>query len=231
MMLEDLTAVLSAAPPDAERADYVRAIVEENCLGKQTTSTRKLSNQRISELYALDPAVPLFHVLRECWQLDRDGRPLLALLCSIARDPLLVATIPSVLPLPVGAEFRRDDMRAALRKAVGQRMNDSILDKVARNAASSWTQSGHLSGRTFKRRQQVRPTPAAVAYAIYLAHIVGFRGISLFSSGWLGLLDCSPSQAQDLALDAKRMQLLDLRISGDVVDVGFRRLDPTYQGE
>lgn len=231
MMLEDLTAVLAITPVDGSRADYANAIIEDNCLGKQTVSTRKLSNQRMAELYAFEPAVPLFRALRQLWEMDQAGRPLLAFLCAIARDPLLAATIPSVLPLPVGTEFRRDDMRLALRHAVEGRMNDNILDKVARNAASSWTQSGHLDGRTFKRRLRVQPTPATVAYALYLSHVAGFRGMDLFSSGWLGLLDCSPSQAQDMAMEAKRMHLLDLRISGDVVEVGFRLLDPAYEGE
>ncbi len=231
MMLEDLTTVLTLTPVEGSRVDYANAIIEDNCLGKQTVSTRKLSNQRMAELYAFELAVPLFRALRHLWEMEQAGRPLLAFLCAVARDPLLAATIPSVLPLPVGAEFRRDEMRFALRQAVGERLSDAILDKVVRNAASSWTQSGHLDGRTFKRRQRVQATPGAVAYALYLAHVSGFRGMDLFSSEWLGLLDCSPSQAQDLALEAKRMQMLDLRISGNVVDISFRQLDPTYGGE
>lgn len=231
MMLDDLTAVLSVTAADAARDDYIRAIIDDNCLGKQTVSTRRLSKQRMAELYALDPAVPLFAALRYAWEIDRAGRPLIAFLCAVARDPMLAATIPSVLPLAPGAEFRRDDMRFALRQAVGERLSDSILDKVVRNAGSSWTQSGHLEGRTFKRRQRVQPTPGAVAYALYLAHIAGFRGMDLFSSGWLGLLDCAPALAQDLSLEAKRMQLLDLRISGNVVAIRFPQMDPAYEGE
>ena len=46
---------------------------------------------------------------------------------------------------------------------VGSRLNDAILDKVARNAGSSWSQSGHLQGRVRKIRLRVDPTvgPAA----------------------------------------------------------------------
>ena len=36
------------------------AIIDQNCLGKQTVSTRKLTCQRLSELYGLDPSIPLF---------------------------------------------------------------------------------------------------------------------------------------------------------------------------
>lgn len=231
VMIDDLTTILAVTDAHASREDYATAIIDDNCLGKQTVSTRRLSRQRIAELYSLDPAVPLFAALRYAWEIDREGRPLLAFLCALARDPMLAATIPSVLPLAPSAEFRRDDMRFSVRQAVGERLSDSILDKVVRNAGSSWTQSGHLQGRTFKRRQRVQPTPGTVAYALYLAHIAGFRGKHLFSSGWVALLDCSPSLAQDLALEAKRMQLLDLRISGDVIAIRFPQMDPAYTGE
>ena len=121
-------------------------------------------------------------------------------------------------------------MRTALRDAVGPRLNDAILDKVVRNAASSWTQSGHLDGRTFKRRRLVRATPATLAYALYLGHAAGYRGSELFSSGWCRLLDCDGTAAQALALDAKRLGLVDLRMSADVVTIDPARLDPAAMG-
>ena len=142
MMFEELEAVLAAVPPAAQRADYTEAIVESNCLRKPTTSTRRLTSQRLSELYALDPEVPVFRILRRLWDLDAASHPQLALLCSIARDPLLAATASAVLPLGEGAELPRSAMRDALREVVGERLNDSTLDKVVRNAASSWSQAG-----------------------------------------------------------------------------------------
>ena len=89
IMLDELRSVLVNCEPDAARDDYLSAIREDNCLGKRTAATRRLSSQRLSELYGLDPAVPLFRVLRRCWYTDRDGQPLLALLLALARDPLL----------------------------------------------------------------------------------------------------------------------------------------------
>jgi hypothetical protein len=69
-------------------------------------------------------------------------------------------------------------MRESLRVAVGDRLNDSTLNKVVRNASSSWTQSGHLRGRTFKHRALVKPTPATIALALYLGYAAGFRAKS-----------------------------------------------------
>jgi hypothetical protein len=226
MMLEELSAVLAAASGDSNRSDYASAIVEGNCLSKPTTATRRLTNQRLGELYALDLNVPIFRILRSLWSMDESGRPLLALLAALARDPLLMATASTVIPLSPGSEFQRGPMRESLRAAVAGRLNDSILDKVARNASSSWTQSGHLEGRTFKFRKLVSATPASVAFALYLGHSIGFRGEELFASGWIAVLDCTLASARDLALNAKRLGLIDLRIAGDVVELSLERLDP-----
>lgn len=225
LMFPELSAALAATPANGSRAEYAAAIIDANCLGKPTAATRRLTNQRLGELYALDPEVPVFRVLRRLWQGDEAGRPLLALQCALARDPLLAATAAPITELPPGGEFQRDAVRTALRKAVGDRLNEATLEKVIRNAAASWSQSGHLEGRTFKRRCRVSATPATVAYGLYLARLAGFRGAQLFSSGWVSLLDCTPSRARELALDAKRIGLIDLRVAGDVVDISFERIE------
>ena len=226
MMLDELRTTLADAQQDATRAEYVDAIVEHNCLGKPTSATRVLSAQRLSELYALDPDVPLFRIMRSLWHLDERSQPLLALLVALARDPLLAATAPAVVQLKSGDEFARGPMRQALRDAVGSRLNDATLDKVARNAASSWSQAGHLEGRTFKVRHLVQPTFGSVALALLLAYTCGSRGEALLDSDWLKVIDCQPSQARALAIDAKRHGLIDLRMAAEVLDVSFDRLDP-----
>lgn len=226
MMLDELRTTLAATSEGARRGDYVAAIVEHNCLGKPTAATRVLSAQRLSELYSLDPDVPLFRIMRSLWSLDEGAQPLLALLVALARDPLLAATAPSVVALRKGDEFGRGPMRQALREAVGDRLSDETLDKVARNAASSWSQAGLLTGRTFKFRQQVEPTFTAVALALLLAYTCGSRSEALLDSDWLKVIDCQPSQARTLAMEAKRHGLIEFRLVGEAIDIDFDRLDP-----
>jgi hypothetical protein len=225
IMLAELSALFDAVPATATTADVAGAIKASNILGKSTTSTRRLTNQRLTELYALDPQVILYRILRRLWQIDVAGRPLLAILCAIARDPLLAASASAVAPLANDAEFLRSPMKEAIRADVDDRLNDSILDKVVRNAASSWTQSGHLVGRTIKKRSKVKATAGATALALYLAHAAGFRGQQIFTSGWAKLLDADAAALRNLALDAKRAGLIDLRIAGEVLDISFARLD------
>jgi hypothetical protein len=226
LMLSELAAVLSAAPEGADREAYATAIVEGNCLGKPTASTRRISNQRLGELYGLERRVPLFRVMRRLWSSDPSARPLLALLVALARDPLFMVSAGPILSLPAGAELQRTPLRGALRELVGERMNEATVDKVVRNVSSSWTQSGHLSGRTFKFRQRVSAPPTAVAFALWVASAAGFRGEELLTSGWIAALDCTASSARGLAIEAKRLGLIDMHTAGDVVEFELDRLDP-----
>ncbi len=225
MMLAELSQVLREVPVDAPRDAYADAIVQENVLGKQTDATRRLTNQRLGELYALDHRTPLFRALRRVWEIDEPGRPLAALLCALARDPLLRATASPVLELPAGAELIRQHLLEAIRAAVGDRLNDSTLDKVARNAASTWSQAGHLEGRVRKIRRCVEPTPGSLALALWLASIEGLAGEQLLSSGWTRVLDRTPGELHAVVLRAKQLGLLAANIGGGTVEIDVSDLD------
>lgn len=224
MMLAELSELLSSLSQGASRKDYATAIIDDNVLGKQTMATRRLTNQRLGELYGLDDGIPLFRVLRRLWELDADGRPLLALLCALARDPLLRSTAASVLRLPVGTELIRADFLSAIRDVTESRLNEKVLDKVARNVGSTWTQSGHLKGRVRKIRQRVTPTVGPTAYAIWLGSLEGLAGEQLLSCRWVKVLDRLGAEIIEFVLRAKQLGLLHARIGGGVVEIDARRL-------
>lgn len=224
IMLEELRNLLAQLPADADRTDYTEAIVDHNALGKQTEATRRLTDQRLGELYALDMRVPLFRVLRQLWPLDAQAEPQLALLCALARDPLLRATAAPVLSMRANQELSRQSMTDALRAAVGDRLSDSTLDKVVRNTSSSWAQSGHLEGRTRKFRRAVAARPTSTAFALVLGYLLGLRGQRLLRSLWTSALDASADQLRAHAAAAKRQGLLDMKVSGDVVEIHFPQL-------
>ena len=221
VMLGELSNLLDATPGEATRKDYADAVLEDNCLSKRTAATRKLSLQRLTELYGLDAKLILFRVLRDLWGRHEPSRPLLGLLLALARDPLLRTIAAAVIRTPFGHEFARQTMKDALSDAVGDRLNKATLDKVVRNASSSWTQSGHLQGRGRKTRQRVLPTPAATTYALLLGFAVGRRGQMLFETPWTAILDVGLDELIDLASDARRLGLLDLKQSGAIIDVSF----------
>lgn len=218
------------------RADYLRAVLEDNALGKGTAASRRITLQRLSELYGLDPLLGVFRVLRRLWEIDQPGRPLLALLCALARDPLLRTTADVVLPLAVGAELPRVALHEALAAAdgllgadsapTGARFNAAILDKVARNAASSWAQSGHLYGRVRKVRRAVVPTPGSAAFALWLGSLEGLAGDYLLTTLWAAVLDATPNRLFDCALEAKQLGLLRAVAGGGVREIDVSGLDP-----
>lgn len=221
MMLDELSTLLRVSQHEATRADYVKALVDDNCLGKHTLSTRKLSLQRMTELYALDSSVPLFRLMRHFWYADEKAHGQLALMVSIARDPLLRATCPVVLSMSVGEEIARQRFTDAIRDAAAGRLNDATLDKVVRNAASSWTQSGHFDGRSRKKRQIVEPTPVSAVFALVLGYMLGLRGHGLFDSLFARTLDRDENALTFLAMDAKRLGLLDIKSAGGMTVVSF----------
>ena len=226
IMFSELRDLMDAVSDDADQGGYKKAIVDENVLGKQTAATRRLTRQRLAELYGLDPAIPIFRVLRRLWASDEKGRPLLALMCVLARDPLLRATKDSVLSLPEGAELVRAHFVDEIRQAVGSRLNEAVLDKVARNAASSWSQSGHLKGRVRKIRQRVSPTPGALAMALWLGTVEGQAGPALLDTQWTRVLDHTGLSLLGVAKQAKQQGLIHLRAGGGLTEIDARELDP-----
>jgi hypothetical protein len=224
MMLDDLTTLLDGAPADGDFEQFQRAVTEDNVLGKSTESNRKGTLRRLRELYSLNKSVPIFRVFRQLWERDEASRPLLSAMVSYARDPLLRCTAPVILNTPVGAEVIRGDVCDAIRRFSDGGMGESTIDKVARNASSTWSQSGHLIGRVRKIRQLVQPAPTTVVFAMVLGFVIGRRGTSLLDSEFIALLDADAETARSRAIDARRLGLISLRETDGVFDVGFMPL-------
>ncbi len=221
MMIEDLRGLLERTPPEASLADFRRVIVDENLLNKKTESTRRETLRRLRELYALDVETMVFRVLQTYWRQDPAGRPLLALLVALARDPLLRISAAVILNSRPGSEIPVSLFDDALARAMPGHFGPKIQAATARHIASSWEQSGHLTGRLRKTRLAVRPTPWAVTLALFLGYLAGERGEYLVSSQWLLLLDVRPGEAGEHISAAHRLGLLNFFRSGSVVQITF----------
>jgi hypothetical protein len=228
MMLAELEAVLAAVPAQGTAADYRDAVLQQNALGKTTASTRDKSLRHLRELYALDPEVPLFAALRRLEARDPASLPMLAMLIAFTRDPLLRATWPAVDGAQEGQRVESSALATALQHAYGDQYSDLNRHKISRNAASSWTQSGHLVGRTKKVRRRVQCTPVAVTLALFLGDVSGYHGSVAFLNPWCRLLDLDAERARSLALAAHRAGLVNLRAVGDVIELGFPLLTDLY---
>lgn len=230
MMSEELALLLEAVPEGARTQDYRRAVVEDNVLLKKADSTRKKSLRHLRELYALDPGDPVFRALRVLWDREAAGQPLLALLAAVFRDGLLRSTAPLVVDAPAGTPLAAVDLSAAIEEAFPERLAPGILSKAGRNTASSWTQSGHLEGRSTKIRARAQATPGATAYALFLGHLQGVRGLPLYETLWARLLDAPGSELDSLAFSASRQGMMEYRRIGEVAEFGFSELEEARSG-
>jgi len=215
LMLAELTRLLDATQADASVAEFRHAVVEDNVLGKRTETTREHTVRKLKALYGLDPALPVYRVMRALWPHDEEGRPLLALLCAAARDPLLRASAGTLLDLAIGASLTAAELAAA----VSPRFSESTRAATGRNLASSWTQAGFLAGGRTKRRVRANATPGAAAYALALGFMEGGRGSLLLSTPWARLLDRPPEAILNLVQQAARRGWVEYRAAGDVVDL------------
>ena len=225
MMLDEFSSLLDYVNDQtAERDVYRHAIDEENCLGKRSAQTRKLTRRHLTSLYALDPSVILFKALLYFWRRDQTGQPLLAFLCAFARDAVLRMSTPFILGLNEGAVISREDTENFFEETASDRFSKATLKSVAQNINGTWTRSGHLAGHVKKVRTRVKPTPGAVAYALLLGYLAGSRGKELFRTDYMKLLDCSVDRAIELAEDASRRGWMVLKRVGDVIEVLFPNL-------
>jgi hypothetical protein len=222
LMLDELTLLVGSS---GLTGDTRKLILEDNVLGKSTSSGRSLSLQRLKELYCFDATTPIYRVFVGLVHRDPAALPQLALLMAIARDPLLRASARPVLGLAPGSQLMRDVVRNAIASVVGDRMNEAVLDKVVRNTASSWTKTGHLTGRTIKRRARVRANQTAFAFALWLAHKSGLGGAELFENGWVAALDLEASSARALAERSHAAGLINFRTIGDAVEIDVAPLE------
>lgn len=233
IMVASLQRLLSVVPPTGAPEDYRSAVVNENVLAKQTTGGREWAFRRLRQFYGLDPRVLLFRALRDLWPDDIAGQPLLAMLCALARDPVLRASSVVILDSTYGSEVTPAAFDAAIEETFPGRYNDNTRLTTAQKVASSWHQSGHLclETRTRKVRSKPHTTAGDVAYALLLGHLEGTRGQALFETNWARILDQPKSRLVDLAQAASQRGLIEFRSAGGVVDVGFRELLRPLEGE
>ena len=214
MMLGDLSALLVDSMVDVRAA-----IIDENVLGKPSANARKAALKRLTELYGVGTAIPAWRILQALWHQNAAGRPMLALLSALARDPTLRDGSAAVLGAPLGAHVPSAALAGAFEAQHPGRLNAGMAASLSRNAASSWTQAGFLAGVNPKVRTRPMATPAAAAYAALLAGICGFGGARLLSSRWLDVLDRPLEDRLGLLRQAEGLGLARVRSAGDVLEI------------
>lgn len=220
-MLKELSGLFDVVPLYSEAAAYRHAVIDENVLLKHSYGGREETYTNLRRLYGLDEQDPLFAVLRGLWQRDSLGKPLLALLVASSVDEILRSTAPVILGTKGKDVIMSEHLAAQVAKAFPDRYNRITLEAIGQRAASSWTQSGHLTGKVKKTRQRAVATPATMALALFVGTLSGERGYKLFDTLSTQLLDVDEAERDNLAALAAKQGYLSYRRLGDVAEVGF----------
>jgi hypothetical protein len=104
------------------------------------------------------------------------------------------------------------------------RFSPATLKSVAQNLNGTWTASGHLTGKVTKIRTEVHATEGAVCYALLLGYLSGKRGINLFHTEYMRLIECPHQTALELANNAARKGFIVLKRISNVIEVLFPNL-------
>ena len=226
MMLDEITKLIINNPRMTTIEEYHHAVVSNNILSKATQSTRQETYNRLRSLYGLDEKIPIFSIYRDLVLYDLQSAHLLSLLVSWIRDPLLRASTLAIYQANYGDEVKNESIQQAILQVFPDKYSPSSLGTTSRNTASTWTQSGHLSGKLKKVRCRVTTRPASVTLSLLLGHICGYEGEHLFTSPYVRLLDLNSTDAKSQASLAHRENLLTLKAIGNIVEVSFNRHQP-----
>lgn len=219
MMLAEISALFAMGGD----IDFDDAVLAQNVLGKPSMRAREAALYRLRELYGIGKKAPICAVFRHLWGLDVEGRPMLALLCALARDPSLRAGAGAVLDAKIGEQVRAPAIAAAFEVLYPGRLGTTTARSLSQNAASSWTQAGFLKGATKKERVRAVTTPITATYATLLASLCGFGGALLLESRWLDALDRPVEERLRLLKQAEGMGLIRVRSAGDVLEIEVRK--------
>ena len=214
MMLPDLTTALSIKIDQRGKA-----ILDDNALGKPSGQARLASLKRLDQLFGIVTPAPVCFAFQALWALETEGRPTLAILCALARDPTLRDGAAAILDASLGERVGPEPVAAAFDAANPGRLARTMAKSLSQNASSSWLQAGFLAGPIRKRRVRPLTTPYTAAFAALLAGLSGWGGARLLGSRWLDVLDCPAEDRLGLLRQAEGRGLVRIRSAGDVLEI------------
>lgn len=224
MMLVEIRALIRALPISVSKAEFSKAVVEENVLQKTTLSSRKKSLHHLVELYGLDISTPLFRVFWTLGHDDQDSLPQLCLICAYARDVQLRHSFGLVRTLRAGEVLSRIAMEEHLETGFPGRFSPAMKKSMAQNVNTSWTFSGHLTGKAKKLRRLPEPSLTSAAYSMLAGYLCGLRGERLLESPFGALVATNRTQLEAALSFASARGLLSFKRAAGIVEFDFSNL-------
>ncbi len=231
MMLNELQLLIADLPSTTTRSEYQNAIEQDNSLGKPTFSSRRKSFRHLVELYGLDPSFALFRVLRKLCAEDPTSIPLIGMVCAYCRDPQLRHSFSLIESLRPEETLVRTRMEEHLEDGFPEQFSAAMKKSLAQNVNTTWTASGHLVGRSVKKRAIPKPTMPACVYAMFAGWLAGLRGDYLLNSVFARLVAADSSQLIAHLATGSAHGWLRLRHAGGVTEIDFSSLLTSHELE
>lgn len=225
MMYGELETVLNYLQSEKISPIIVKkAIIEQNCLAKNTGNNRVSTCDKLISHYILNEEVEFFRSFYFFWHKNEFTKNVLAFLFSFSRDRILYEMVPYVVSFDSGAEITLGQMEGVLSEKYGHKYRESTLRSMVQNLRSTLTQSGHLKGKVKKIKSKPVLDSNGIAYALYLGYTLGIRGELLFESEFMKAIECSVERGINLAFDASAKGILNMKKVGNVIEIQFPRL-------
>ena len=202
---------------------YREAVIDENCLNKDTMKNRVLTAKHLSLMYGMEEDSPIPKGLRYFMTYADGNYTLLALLCALARDPLLRYSASFIFSYKYGEHVARVELEQYIDKMERGRYSPAMLKSLSQNLNGSWTFSGYLKGKRDKVRSKVSANAAAVSYAAYLSTLRGNSGFSVLTDDFMKVLECREDEAIAKLREASSMGIITLNKIGDVMEIAFSK--------
>lgn len=205
------------------------AVVVNNVLVKKTQRTRQVTFKYLQRLYGLDEQNPQGLLFFQLFRTRTAAQGQLAALQVLSVDRLFRATLSTLLNCEENQPVKAVMLVASVQ-ATGADYRPTTLKSCTENLLSSWSQAGWLSAGTQKRRIKVTPLPESVAFALYLGHQEGLRGLSLLDSPYIQAFGASHDTVDELAYQASKLGYLSYRRIADVLEIQFPQVQsPTRE--
>ena len=215
-MLEDLTILLGLVAADPG-VDLKAAVINENCLGKPTVSTRQITYGKLTTLYGLDDRIPLFRTFRQLWHSDQAGKPLLAFLAAVARDPVLKAVHRIITKTPTNEVIAAKTVEDFLAQTFGDTLQPTTRRSASRSIRSSWSQAGFLSAQKVRTRPVV--TLEALTLALWIGIVEGYQDQRLLECPSVASLEMSLTDKENLLQAARQRGFIEYRNAGGILEI------------
>jgi len=221
IMLLELSKVMSFS---IEKDNYIESMAN-NVFGKRSQDGIKKTSSLLTQLYTFNYNSANFMAFKYFWSISNNSeRALVAFIYAINNDYLLQESISVISKCRIGDKLEIVEIEENIKRYHPNRFTKNTIRSVAQNIASSWKQSGFVTGKVKNIRTENEITYQVVCFAMLLSYIGGLRGDFINQSYCVLSLCLSEAKVRELALEASKRDLIQYQFAGNITSISFNIL-------